>query len=69
MDRETHARFLEYLEMFQYFREPGQKRLDVTAFLALDAELDTLLQAEQAGSADPEARRRIRALRRALLRD
>jgi hypothetical protein len=66
VDRPAHKRFLEYLEMFPYFKKPGEARLDVDSWKLLDAELVALLGVEKP---DEETRRRIQVLRRALLRD
>ena len=62
MDPKAHARYLAYLERFDYFRRPGHVKLDRESFLALDRELTTLLRT------DPH-NPRIPPLRRALLRD
>lgn len=62
MDAREHARFLAYLERFDYFRRPGLVKLDRESFVALDRELTTLLRT------DPD-NPRIAPLRHLLLRD
>lgn len=67
MDPAAHSRFLHYLELFEYFGQPGQARLHVDEWRQLDAELVALLAAP--GRPDADGARRIATLRRALLRD
>lgn len=69
MDRTTHARFLTYLESFEYFREPGQDRLDRESWLGLDSELERLLAAQRERTLTAEEQRTLRALAKVLLRD
>ena len=69
MDPRTHRRFLTYLETFGYFREPGQKRLDVATWRELDAELVALEAKAEREVLDVGERARLRELERALMRD
>lgn len=70
MDPDTHARFLDYLELRRYFaRGPDTPELSAAEFAELDAELRVLLREEQQGACQPAAVRRIVQLRRILLRD
>ncbi|MCC6876556.1 MAG: hypothetical protein IT378_19795 [Sandaracinaceae bacterium] len=65
MDPKAHKRFLEYLERYEYFRQPGLEKLAGEVWLRLDAAL-VELQRDEAGSSNAA---RIKALRRVLLRD
>ncbi|MBZ0115554.1 MAG: hypothetical protein K8H88_01070 [Sandaracinaceae bacterium] len=65
MDPKAHKRFLEYLERYEYFRQPGLEKLAREDWIRLDAEL-VELQRDEAVSGNAA---RIKALRRVLLRD
>ena len=69
MDAEQHRRFLNYLELKQYFVRGGKQPLDAESFLRSDGELTQLLERERRGHASGDDVRRIVALRRELLRD
>jgi hypothetical protein len=69
MDRDTHARFLEYIESYDYFGGPSNERMKRDRWLALDAELTALVERERLEACTAEDLARLRGLRRALLRD
>ena len=69
MDPEVHQRFLDYLELRQYFARPDLPKLDSAQFAELHGELESLLSLEHKGEVDALGARRIVALRRILLRD
>lgn len=69
MDRPTHARFLTYLEAWDYFHPPGHQRLDRAGWLPLDAELEALIAEAERRILAPEEAARMRALARELFRD
>lgn len=69
MDRETHARFLEYIESYEYFGGPANERMKRERWLALDTELGLLQERQRADACTAEDLARIRGLRRVLLRD
>lgn len=69
MDPRTHQRYLDYLELRDYFARPDHKKLGAEEFSELDAELRALLKKESDGLATNEEVRRIVALRKVLLRD
>jgi len=69
MDRPTHARFLTYLETWEYFRPPGHRRLDRASWEPLDAELEALLAEAEKRALGPTELARVRALARELFRD
>ncbi len=69
MEPRVHRRWLDYIEMYDYFHEPGQKRLDRDRFIAFDAELDSLVERERTVGLTAEEHGRLVALRRVLLRD
>ncbi len=62
MDPREHARFLAYLERFDYFKRPGLVKLDRESFVALDRELTKLLRTDRHNS-------RVPKLRHVLMRD
>ena len=69
MDPKQHARFLTYLESYEYFRRPGLSKLAREQWVALDAELrDLLARAKPTLNGAPEPER-VKELRRILLRD
>jgi len=69
MHPEAHRRFLNYLELRNYFSKPEMPKLDSEQFVSLDGELNGLLELERIGEVDATQARRIKALRRTLLRD
>jgi hypothetical protein len=69
VDPEVHARFLDYLELREYFARPDLPKLDAKTFATLHAELEHLIGRERAGDLDAEGADRLVALRRVLLRD
>jgi len=64
VDPREHARFLEYLERYEYFRRPGVAKLDRDQFAALDREHRALKA--RGPDADPARETALRAL---LFRD
>lgn len=56
MDRDVHARFLQYRDAFAYFALAGQKQLDRAAFESADAEQRALEQKGSGRSDEEEAR-------------
>jgi len=69
MDRPTHARFLTYLEVWEYFRPPGQPRLDRAGWEPLDAALEALLAEAERRPLGPDEVAELRDLARRLFRD
>ena len=69
MERETHARFLEYIESYEYFGGPAHERLKRDRWLSLDAELVVLAAKERVEACTAEDLVRLKALRRVLLLD
>jgi hypothetical protein len=69
MNPETHRRYLDYLELRNYFARPDMPKLDTEQFRALDEELIGLLELERIGEIDAAQSRRVVVLRRTLLRD
>lgn len=69
MDREAHARFLEYLERYEYFGGPAIPRLGREDWQALDAELTPIRRKLATDACTAEDLARARALKRILLVD
>ena len=66
MDPAQHARFLDYLERFEYFGRGDAVRLSRDEFVAMDTEYERLAVLTPRSEDDEEA---FRALRAVLLRD
>ena len=66
MDPAQHARFLDYLERFEYFGRGDAVRLSRDEFVAMDTEYERLAVLTPRSEDDEEA---FRALRVVLLRD
>ncbi|HEY1957176.1 MAG TPA: hypothetical protein VGH28_16270 [Polyangiaceae bacterium] len=58
MDRDVHARYLQYREAFAYFATAGQHQLDGAEFQAADTE-QTILEKKGAARTDEEEQRFI----------
>ena len=69
MNRAAHTRFLTYLETWDYFRAPGEKRMGREEWSELDTELEGLISLAGRRSLDEEEGRRRGALAQALMRD
>ena len=69
MKRAAHARWLEYLEKWEYFGRAAQTRLDREQWSELDEELTPLLPKIKADACTAEELARARLLRRVLLVD
>jgi hypothetical protein len=69
MDPRAHQRFLDYLELYEYFAREDKRKLAAAEFAELDSELRALLVKERSGQAVADEVRRIVELRRVLLRD
>lgn len=68
MDRDTHRRFLQYLESFPYWNSPHAKKLGRDEFVELDAEMQALdARGKDGWTADDI--KRVAFLRKKLLRD
>jgi len=68
MDRDTHRRFLQYLESFPYWNSPTAKKIGRDEFMELDAEL-LALEAKGRDHWDAGDIRRVAVLKKRLLRD
>lgn len=68
MDRETHKRFLDYLESFPYWNAPSARKLTRDEFIDLDAELREL-EGRGKASWTPDDEKRAGVLKKRLLRD
>jgi len=69
MDPRVHARFLDYLELRQYFAQPDIPKLDAKTFTSADAELRKLEARLGAERLTADEHSRIVELRRLLFRD
>jgi hypothetical protein len=69
VDPKTHARFLTYLESYEYFRRPDIPKLAREEFIVLDTELRALIAKEQKKVIAGEEPKRLRELRKILFRD
>ncbi len=67
MDRQTHARFLDYREKFTYFGRGGMAQLDAASFEDADKEQRDL--AAKGEARDDEEEERFAALTHMLFRD
>jgi hypothetical protein len=69
MDPRAHARFLTYLESFEYFGRTEQSKLSREDWTEHDAELEQLLVEQSRRALQGVERARIEQLRRVLFRD
>jgi hypothetical protein len=68
VERDTHRRFLEYLEAFPYWNAPSNPKLTRDDFVELDVELAEFERRGRASWSEDDAKRVV-ALKRKLLRD
>lgn len=68
MERDTHRRFLEYLEAFPYWNAPSAKKLTRDEFVRLDVAYVELM-ARGRDSWDAEEATLVGHLKKRLLRD
>jgi len=69
MDPRVHRRYLDYLELREYFARPDLPKLDAARFESLDAELGALIARQERGEIDADGASKMARLRRMLLRD
>lgn len=69
MDPARHQRYLEYLELRQYFVRRGDLLLDPATFELLEKKLDALKAREEQGELTRDEQYEVKELEGLLLRD